>query len=174
MQKDKLPSFFCGPSVSKIFMENIQKWFYVNSSLEYKLQSPCQLADQSGTNESWCIPPIRNTIASYNLTYIFINFWWIENRNSFFLLVIWTRLAKWEVWYYCTFFYKSVRMLVNLNFYVKVFHACSSYDIHFASITKQIKLVFDISLLVFAKTNLFQISKIEICKSKYLQMFQTF
>ena len=101
-------------------------------------------------------------------------FWWIENRNSFFLLVIWTRLAKWEVWYYCTFFYKSVRMLVNLNFYVKVFHACSSYDIHFASITKQIKLVFDISLLVFAKTNLFQISQIEICKSKYLQMFQTF
>ena len=41
----------------------------------------------------------------------------------------------------------------------------SSYDIHFASITKQIKLVFEMSLLVFAKTNFFQISQIE-----YLQI----
>ena len=41
----------------------------------------------------------------------------------------------------------------------------SSHDIHFASITKQIKLVFEMSLLVFAKTNFFQISQIE-----YLQI----
>ena len=41
----------------------------------------------------------------------------------------------------------------------------ASYDIHFASITKQIKLVFEMSLLVFAKTNFFQISQIE-----YLQI----
>ena len=43
--------------------------------------------------------------------------------------------------------------------------AQASYDIHFASITKQIKLVFEMSLLVFAKTNFFQISQIE-----YLQI----
>ena len=50
----------------------------------------------------------------------------------------------------------------------------ASYDNQFASITKQIKLVFEMSLLVFAKTNYFQISQIEIVKSKYLQIFQNF
>ena len=46
-----------------------------------------------------------------------------------------------------------------------LFTSSASHDIHFASITKQIKLVFEMSLLVFAKTNFFQISQIE-----YLQI----
>ena len=50
----------------------------------------------------------------------------------------------------------------------------SSYDIHFAYNTKDIKFVFEMSLMVFAKKNCFQISQIEIFKSKYLQIFQTF
>ena len=45
----------------------------------------------------------------------------------------------------------------NIRLEVKTrFRLQSSHDIHFASITKQIKLVFEMNLLVFAKTNFFQ------------------